>query len=632
MNNFRRVAPIQQPAQDPERSKPSPVDGGYRGDVPPHMMPSDASPSMNHVRFEQSAIRKDFGARRLGSAAISKILGLGEHKFITEGKAFERLIRLIRSGTNKMQLEVLTLGEWQIIDTSAEDINDVYLSTVSIQGVFLIADGLHLFMWSESIETNIREDDFPAGNSITDVGQAVTATIGAQPVDDSLRVAFSSTVDGTSVAGITLKLGIERNGVEFDEKTLVAPASSDPAATHSWVNQQSAYTLDGLADSDEVTITIKEISAVNPNRVITLDDPAADTATKVLADPSIGDNYTFHFSIDVTSDTLGAGVITHFEYFPAGALGYIDSGVNHNYGIGSYVDQAFTINAPGMTAGDTFRIFAIPYGGGATSGDVYGTTVTYEIPPAGPIAVSVHGLNRAVDLDTLAGLQTDASVANVSTLAVVAGAPAARLVYPFETYAVALRNGGDTQTFSWSVDGNVSDWVGESSGQLFLVSALSDPIDDLTGFATLGNGVGVLFRRRSIMRVFLTGNVLQSIGVVRWIERLGTDASFSIQSVLGGVMYLGSDFQVYLLDESSNVAVGMPIHQDLIRSLTGNLDLVDSAYDEAFHEYVLGVPENGASRITRLWYFDVMAYRTQQKMLWRTRVIEVERLATSSKV
>jgi hypothetical protein len=215
---------------------------------------------------------------------------------------------------------------------------------------------------------------------------------------------------------------------------------------------------------------------------------------------------------------------------------------------------------------------------------------------------------------------------------VIPDAPFARMIFPFEDYGVALRNGGDTQTFSWTVSGDMLDWLGEGSGQLFLVAAQSDPIDDLMSFATLGSGVGALFRRRSIMRVFLTGNAAQSLGVIRWIERLGTDAGFSVQAVVGGVMFLGSDFQVYLLTEQGPVAVGSPIHQDLIRTLTGNLDLIDSSYDEGFHTYVLGIPESGATRITRLWYFDVMAYHTQQKMIWRSRAIEVQRLATAGKL
>jgi hypothetical protein len=630
MNGYKRTSPLQPAQDDPSRSKLSALSGGYRGDLAPHLIPPDSSPNLEGIRFEQGAIRKDFGARRLGSAASSRVIGIGEHKFITDQKTFERLVRLTRTGTSNLQLEVLTAGEWQVIDTSVEEVNDVYLSLASIQGILMIADGDRLFRWSESIETEIREDDFPAGNSIGAMDDTVLATVGGVPANGNLKVAFSTTISGTSTDGITLKVGVERNGVEIDEKTFAAPASVDPLASESWDDQQSTYSISGLEDADEITLRIKSIEANNPNPVITLEDEASALTTKALAPAAISDLYNFNFDLDV-SGPPGSSIIADLQFSTDGGGSWTSSGVAPEYPIGTYIGETFDITAVGMGAGDKFRVHRTAVGGLAIA-TFSNFTVTYEIPPEAPVTVEVHGSNKTVDLDPKAGLETDASIDNVSTLAVIAGAPAARMIFPFEDYGVALRDGGDTQTFSWTVSGNMLDWTGEGSGQLFLVAAQSDPIDDLMSFATLGSGIGALFRRRSIMRVFLTGNALQSLGVVRWIERLGTDAGFSVQAVLGGVMFLGSDFQVYLLTEQGPQTVGTPIHQDLIRSLTGNLDLVDSSYDEGFHTYVLGIPEAGASSITRLWYFDVMAFHTQQKLVWRTRGIEVQRLATVSKL
>ncbi len=89
---------------------------------------------------------------------------------------------------------------------------------------------------------------------------------------------------------------------------------------------------------------------------------------------------------------------------------------------------------------------------------------------------------------------------------------------------------------------------------------------------------------------------------------------------------------VYFLTEEGPVPVGKPIQQDLIETVTDNLDLVDSAFDSTFGEYLLGVPEAPATNITKVWIFDVDKFLQEQRIVWRSRDMVVQRFAEASEV
>ena len=80
--------------------------------------------------------------------------------------------------------------------------------------------------------------------------------------------------------------------------------------------------------------------------------------------------------------------------------------------------------------------------------------------------------------------------------------------------------------------------------------------------------------------------------------------------------------------------MGEPIQQALIESLTGDQEYVDADWDPVFGEYWLGIPENGASHITREWIFDLGYFLDSQRQVirWRTRDIQCHRLATVSRI
>jgi len=131
------------------------------------------------------------------------------------------------------------------------------------------------------------------------------------------------------------------------------------------------------------------------------------------------------------------------------------------------------------------------------------------------------------------------------------------------------------------------------------------------------------------MRSFETGNPQLALGVVPWIENLGTAYPFSIRNVRGGIIFLGHDNMFYFLTEQGAEAIGLPIHQDLIENLTGDLTLVDSGYDPVFADYLCGYPVGAATNITRVWVFDVDRFLAKKELIWRRKPLTVQRFATA---
>ncbi len=245
--------------------------------------------------------------------------------------------------------------------------------------------------------------------------------------------------------------------------------------------------------------------------------------------------------------------------------------------------------------------------------------------------IVVHGNNKAVSNDPTAGITYQTAGAAQSTFEPIDPGPGAKYLVHFARRLVALQDLGDRQVFSFSADGNLTDFdtIELGAGKLFLVDTRSDGIDALQGGAVLNSNFLAVFRQRSIMRAFESGNVQQAIGVVTWIENLGTNCPFSIRNVLGGVMFLGHDNMVYFLTEQGPRAVGLPIHQEIIEDLTGDLTLVDSSWDPTFGEYYLGIPVAASTEIVKVWVFDVDRFLKTQETVWRRKPMDVQRFAAA---
>ena len=262
-----------------------------------------------------------------------------------------------------------------------------------------------------------------------------------------------------------------------------------------------------------------------------------------------------------------------------------------------------------------------------------GDTVAIEIATISDSMsnVSLHGHNKTTDGDLYSGVSYVVETDTYDpTLERLGDAPSGTFVLPFGDRLLALQADGDPQAVAWSADGDIEDWTGGDSNVSALLDTRADGIDALMAASTLGGQTGALFRQRSIMRFFETGNTALAVGFVHRIDNLGTESPFSVQDVPGGAIFLGHDLQVYYITESSLTSIGGPIHKELVENVTDHLDKVDSAYDTAFGEYYLGVPIGGATTISKVWIFDFQRFRERQEIVWRSRSMTIERFGTAS--
>ena len=630
-NKYRVLEPIE-PGKPPQKPVQMGMDGGFRGDVSPRQMDLDQTPELSELRFERTAIRKDFGWTVVGAASAFPILGLIEHKFIDANLQFHRLVRVFRDGSNFAALEVWDGVDWVLVDTSIVTIADVNLSMVSAQGAVYVADGNQILCWSEGLAKIPQEDDFPADNALTEVDSFILAII--DPAGGQFEYTINYDVAILSSAAQDTLIVLEF----LHESTLLGQASFEAGTFDTFPvlfpDQEFKFNRT-IVLNDEVTIRIKSaegggnVSVDNPIGGVGPDPPELIGFKLPQTEPAILDKYTFNYSFDATG--VPSGVVTVDFYYDPDGLGFILAGSRvHVIGIGlQTVTDSVTLIIPGLV--DPLAVPGIRFGmsetegGPVTSSFNIGTQSVSWLRTAADF--SVHGHNKVDNLDLTAGVTYNTTGAPVSEFVEIDPGPGARFVVHFARRLLALQDSGDTQSLAFSVDGILNDFEGVGSGQLFLVTPVSDPIDDLQGAAIIDSNFLALFRRRSIMRVFETGNPLLAIGAVKWIENLGTRYPFSIRNVRGGVIFLGHDNMMYYLTEQGATAIGLPIHQELIENLTGDLDLVDSGYDPTFGEYYLGIPEVAATSITLAWIFDVDRFVDNQETIWRRRPMLVQRFA-----
>ena len=607
------------------------MDGGFRGDVSPRSIQAGETPVIDDVRFERTAIRKDFGWVPIGAPAAFPVRGLIEHKFISEGLEFARLVRVYQDAGGFAIIEVWDGADWIVTDTSDPiTINDIYLSIISAQGALYFAEGSQILCWLEDFATINNENDFPAGaNDLREQGDEVDVivtpaspdllqyTVGfsvsfnqivSQGVDDEVFVEFLHEGDSLGV----IRFVADRQDafpLEFPDQTFVF---------NRVVDDLDVVTVKILAITSGTKALQDDVSPLSPPTVTV----PQNIVLKSLFVPAINDEYRFSTFLPGIEDD---GCFATLEYFV-------------DFGDGIFVTQG-TIQYQGPLIGGA-NTFVIP---GLDGPNVrFGVSLVSQIGACSLFAnftrvrwdaydteINVHANNKGVSGDPTAGITYQTSGVAQSTFEPIDPGPGARYLVHFARRLVALQDLGDRQVFSFSRDGILTDFDGAGSGSLPLLDSRSDAIDALQGGAVLNSNFLAVFRQRSIMRAFESGNVQQAIGVVSWIENLGTNAPFSIRNVLGGVMFLGHDNMVYFLNEQGPQAVGLPIHQEIIEDLTGDLSLVDSAWDPTFAEYYLGIPVGAATEIDKVWVFDVDRFLTTQQKIWRRKPMDVQRFAAA---
>lgn len=255
--------------------------------------------------------------------------------------------------------------------------------------------------------------------------------------------------------------------------------------------------------------------------------------------------------------------------------------------------------------------------------------------------VNLHVHNKVDDGDPTSGLYyvvDDDPGGTISELSQYA--PAATYIFPFGDRLIALQGEGNPQLFSVSADANIGLWWGDPTNpdnldtvQASLLDSVGDALDDLMACGFVAGNRAALIRRRTIMQISETGVVDIPISAQHWIEGIGTESPHSVVQARDGICFLGHNLMVYYFDGTGPpVAIGVPIHEILRRTLTSNQHLVDATYDPIYDEYIMGVPEGGSSTITRLWICSLGLALDKQELKWRSRLQSVERLATVSKL
>jgi hypothetical protein len=608
------------------------MDGGFRGDVSPRSIQPGQTPVLDDVRFERSAIRKDFGWQAIGVPAAFPVLGLIEHKFISEGLEFARLVRIFKDASDFLVIEVWDGANWVFVDTSDPiTVNDVYLSVLSAQGALYMAEGSQILCWLEDFATVTNENDFdPATNNLIAQGNASIAVVspafpaGILQYSIGYNVTFNRVVTEPGEGDVVV-IQFKHEGTALGTAVHMANRlDAFPLLT----GDQAFIINRQIADLDEIQMEIIQIRSPNliaQDDVSPLSPPAATTPHNIM--PKTGVNKADNDSYRITTFLPffdSGGCFATLEYF-------VDDGG------GSFVSLGTIQYAAPVLGGDA--TFIIP---NLVGPDVrFGVSLISQIGGCGTFAnfsrvkwtgietdLVVHCNNKAVQGDPTAGVTYETSGVAQSTFEPIVPGPGARYLVHFARRLIALQDLGDRQVFSFSVDGILTDFDGAGSGNLPLVDTRSDGIDALQGGAVLNSNFLAVFRQRSINRAFETGNIDIAVGVVTWIEDLGTNFPFSIRNVLGGVMFLGHDSMVYFLTEQGPRAVGLPIHQEIIEDLTGDLSLVDSGYDPTYAEYYLGYPVGAATEIDKVWVFDVDRWLRNQETVWRRKPMDVQRFAT----
>lgn len=600
---------------------------GFRSDGVSHLLPINSAARLDHLRLERGALRKDFGWARIGLAAPSRILGLIEHKFIFQGQTFSRLARLFKEG-GQPKIQVWDGAGWIDAAVSPDPIeSDVNVSIISTLGNVFIADGKRILRWGEDRPLLLQEDDYPPGTILNAVGEfgAVLVDPGGA-YNQNYETHYSVDLAGAQDIAVTLKL-LVNNQILASRRIYVLAAGLPLSLPHELFEFSAA---DLAPPTNSVQIHLVSITRGDLHRTDVTDGIFLDSGVpewkgaKSTTERAWDDTYNLEYIVNAADHP----VTVQFYYTRNGIEWHIAGEWEHPQGASGTFTRPAII--PALTEAAAEWGFHYIIGGSGGSAGAAPLGVHYAWEAATTSTASVKLFNKAVDADPAAGVTYSLLGDPVSVFELLSpDAPGARYVFPFGDRLLALHDDGDRQALAWSADGDPSVWTGTDTGLIFLVDGQIDPIDDLMAGAAIGHNLAALYRRRSIMRIQETGNPLQSISAVDWIPGLGTEAPFSVQIIPGGNIFLGHNRMVYILEPSGQrTPVGAPIRNELVKVLTDNVELVDSAYDSALEEYWLGIPELGADHITAVWILDVGAAIRGEGIFWRRREANIRRFAT----
>lgn len=227
-----------------------------------------------------------------------------------------------------------------------------------------------------------------------------------------------------------------------------------------------------------------------------------------------------------------------------------------------------------------------------TAGSTAGLLITSLVNIYDRILIA-HG--NVIQSVSLAGTIADLS----------ASAPIALSIGAFGTRVLAFTS----DTIYWPVSGDVTDWTGSGSGTV----VLGESGDFIWGGVQVGHNTFAMFRQNSIWRAFQTGNVSQAIGFTPWIDKLGTVGYDSFANTGKGVVFVGTDYAIYLLTPDGGlINIGWPIDKEFRRTVIG------AGARVGYHQNTGEVWVGNASTSV-IWVLDFARFMSTQKLVWRKR-------------
>lgn len=635
MNKFRSISPSLIASAAQSAKEPRPLEGLLSGGMTflrsPQDMELSQSRDLDQVRVENGALCQDFGVAVMGDDAGSRILALGEHRYIDDnGIEIAKTFRLFAAVDGKVEIEVWNGSAWvEAITGGGTDeltVEDVLLSAKSYFDNMFFADGTSVFRWGVTSQLDDQADDFTAMNALTAEDDEVSAAVVPAAAFQSVyEVRFKAEITGPAATGSSIIVALLHEGVEIDSRTLTVTPSTDTNRVLTY-EEEIFDVIRAIVSGDELTLQLKNITIVPVTRTNSTTGGAAGTQggppdpnpdyeiTKTpTRDVYSGATFTFNLQFDLSEDAEvsmyaydGAtwNLITTFFYSTTGAK---SESVGIPAGTEKFGIHVANVNFIDASFSDTISV-AWDEG----------------------FDTEVHGFVEGEDGTAGVVYQTESSVTNDLALVTEEAAGAevvARYLGIFANRVIALQSDGVLNRVRWPVFASYTDWLSDSpgAGQRDLDSR-SDPIDPLMALEAINSNSAALYRFRSIMRVVQTGQVATPLAFYPWIEGLGTESPFSVAKTSRGHLFFGNDYMVYLLTESGEVPVGEDIQEELIR-IVSDLSLVEGVFDPVTQRYLLTVPDGGAAARIGWWFdFDVFT-RTQQKVWHRSTQEQMSRPA-----
>lgn len=593
----------------PVGADPTKIEGRFDGGIVLDRSMRDLQPnqSPNHdaVRVEKGALRVEYGKDALGTAATSDILALGEHRFVdSTSVVFAKIFRLYQNAALKAKLDSWDGAAWQNEhDSSTIPLADVMVDWKSLFNIAFFADGVTVFKWDRSNLEDDQGNDFTAANELRLKDDEVVATIvPAAAIGDKYNIHFSVEITGPGTG--SFKIIATHDGYKIGEKTFNVTENFDTARAETLAHETLEAVRPGIASGEEIKLVIAEIERKFDSIV-----QIYTTMTSVGgADPDYvydkGNNRVprsesniipglpvYNFLLDLIVPATPTIPTLDFYFFDADSSTWklVSSPFFFSMTPGQYTWElgVDTKLYPNVT-----KVGVSLSAQSVTDGWAWNTAPTIYYNDS--FGIAVHGFNLATDVDPSAGvtyLATGATQGNVLDFVYEDEAQGkvlrARYLGIIANRLMALQVDGDPQKYALCANGNTRIWTGDGT-DIGILGGESDPVDALMAVEMLSSNVSALFRQRSIMRAVPTGRLNPPVAFYNWVEGLGTESPFSIARTPWGIMFLGHDRQVYLLQETGPLATGWYISESM--EIT-DLSIVEGVYDADNNEYILSVPE-----------------------------------------